>query len=705
MKINPHDWVYDLESYPNIFTASFKHVDTGARQMFEISEWCNDFDSLIHFLYALRQSHCRLIGFNNIGYDYPMLHWLIHHYNPAFSHYNEIFEHSSRIIATPWENRYDNVIRDKDTAIQQIDLAKVHHFDNKARLTKLKILAFNMRSRSIEDLPYPPGTVLTFEESRNILPYNNNDVDETTAFYMHSLAAIKFREELGPRFLNYSDVKIGKEYIIDEMEKASPGSCYARRNGRRGQRRQTIRPYVDIGDVIFPYIKFNRPEFQMIHEWLSKQRVVRTKGVFKDKAEIKKMQQHLADLGVITMPKKLPESITTTLNGFTFHFGLGGIHGSIDSCIVAADEEYILVDWDVASYYPNVAIQNKLYPEHLSEVFCTIYNQTYQKRKQHKKGTVENAALKLALNGGGFGGAGDEYCPIYDLQYMLGITVNGQLLLCMLSEYLLTVPGLQLIQVNTDGVTVKCLRKYEQQMIDICSWWERFTCLELERTNYKRMFIRDVNNYIGEYESGKLKRKGAYGYETPLDNPNTGERQWHKNHSALVVPKAAEAALVRGESIENFIINHSDIFDFMLRTKINRADRLMFNTTTEIQRVSRYYVSNSPSAGTLLKLAPPPKGKLIGQFKRKNKLPDNYYESVIEELKALSHHDVETDVTGLPWDDRINNKKATKYKITETGIEADYKVVICNDISLASRDDIDYAYYIKQAKKLVEVLQ
>ncbi len=51
-----------------------------------------------------------------------------------------------------------------------------------------------------------------------------------------------------------------------------------------------------------------------------------------------------------------------------------------------------------------------------------------------------NATLKLALNGGGFGGSGDEYCPIYDLKYMLGITVNGQLMLAMLAEYLLTIP-------------------------------------------------------------------------------------------------------------------------------------------------------------------------------------------------------------------------------------------------------------------------
>jgi len=32
------------------------------------------------------------------------------------------------------------------------------------------------------------------------------------------------------------------------------------------------------------------------------------------------------------------------------------------------------------------------------------------------------------------------------------ITINGQLLLCMLAERLAVIPSLELIQVNTDGI-------------------------------------------------------------------------------------------------------------------------------------------------------------------------------------------------------------------------------------------------------------
>ena len=81
--------------------------------------------------------------------------------------------------------------------------------------------------------------------------------------------------------------------------------------------------------------------------------------------------------------------------------------------------------------------------------------------------------------------------------------------------------------------------------------------MKLEAIEYRRMFIRDVNNYIAEGRDGGLKRKGAFEYE----------RGWHQNQSALVVPRAVEAHLVEGKNIDKFIREHSNPFDFMLRTK------------------------------------------------------------------------------------------------------------------------------------------
>lgn len=681
---NPLDWVYDLESYPNIFTAGFLHPNSGHRILFEVSEWKNEVNELVQFLYNLKQAGCRLIGFNNVGYDYPMLHFIIenHYYNLNVTH---IYEKNAAIINTPWHNRFENVIWDSDTHIRQIDLYKIHHFDNEARRTSLKMLEFNMCSDSVEDLPFPPGTVLTREQSRELVKYNWHDIDETEAFYIASIEMIEFREQLSEKYnanyMNHNDKKIGTSYLISELERLIPGSCYTRDLNNKKVPRQTYRDSINIGEIIFPYIQFKDPEFERIKLWLSSQVITETKGTFKD--------------------------VSATIDGFKYDFGTGGIHGSIASTVVCSDDDFELWDWDVKSFYPQLAIKNKLFPEHLSAQFCDIYEEIYNQRLQHDKGTALNLALKLALNGS-YGDSNSKFSPFYDPKFTMSITINGQLLLCMLAQYLIDIPGLTMVQINTDGMTVRCPRVHIETMKKICKWWEDYTCLELESAIYKRMFIRDVNNYIAEKTDGKLKRKGAYAYERISENPHTQERQWHQNHSSLVVPKAAEAALVHGQCIDDFIRNHDNIFDFMLRTKVGRSDQLIISDQSgnekQLQKITRYYIGTD--GGSLTKISPPAKGHKVGTWKRKNGITDEYYRAVLRELKHYDKvpvHDLDSKLT--PWDERINTKNRSKYEIRRTNFNTGWLVAPCNNMVDADRSNINFDYYIAEAEKLVNPLR
>lgn len=682
---NPLDWIYDLETYPNIFTADFKHPATGTRQLFEISDRRNNAFELYSFLNALAAAKCRMVGYNNVGFDYPIIHFFIQQSNAGyFPDVNALYTRAQQILNTPWERRFDNIIWDNDRFIEQIDLFKIHHFDNDARRTSLKMLEFNMRLNNISDLPFPPGTVLNSQQQDELIIYNDDDIDATERFYFHSLEMIEFREQLGEKhgqnFLNHSDKKIGTDLFISAIEQAAPGTCYTYNTAGKRIPRQTIRDRIALADVIFPYINFKEPEFNRVLNWLKAQVITETKGVF--------------------------DNLSATVKGFTYDFGTGGIHGSIDPAIVESDNDYVIYDWDVAGYYPEIGGANNLYPEHLSAVFCAVNEALKQERKKYKKGTALNKSIKLSRNGA-FGDSNNKYSVFLDPQYMLAITINGQLMLCMLAQYLIDIPGLQMIQVNTDGLTVRCPRRHVDSMIKICDWWQQYTCLELEKAIYSRMFIRDVNNYIAEKENGELKRKGAYGYETPLDNPDTGEIEWHKNHSALIVPKAAEAALVHGQCIRDFIEKHNDIFDFMLRTKVGRQDRLVMRTggnEKDIQKISRYYISTAPNAGALFKIAPPAKGYQVGQWKRATKLTDEFYNAVRAELRVMDLSNVpacELDSTGLPWDERINTKSRTKYEMRETGYHVGYMVEECNDIRKARRENINIDYYVAEVEKLV----
>lgn len=144
----------------------------------------------------------------------------------------------------------------------------------------------------------------------------------------------------------------------------------------------------------------------------------------------------------------------------------------------------------------------------------------------------------------------------------------------------------------------------------------------------------------------KIKRKGAYQYE------GLG---WHMNHSALVIPKAAEAAMLHGTDVREFIENHlkdpNNKWDFLLRTKVPRSSSLVMvmEDGTEIpqQNICRYYPCKA--GGKLVKLMPPLEG--------------------------------DTEVRRL-------------------GIDTAWNVKTCNDINDYA-DDVDVDYYVAEAEKLV----
>ena len=69
------DYCYDIECYPNYFSLAAEHMTSGSLYFFEISQWRDDSDALITWIYWLHQHKCRQIGFNNEHYDYRMEHF------------------------------------------------------------------------------------------------------------------------------------------------------------------------------------------------------------------------------------------------------------------------------------------------------------------------------------------------------------------------------------------------------------------------------------------------------------------------------------------------------------------------------------------------------------------------------------------------------------------------------------------------------
>ena len=610
-----NDYVFDIETYPNVFTLAVEHAEAPLHWMFEISDLRNDSRAIIEFLQFLKETDSRMVGFNNLGFDYPVIHTLI---RMGHSDANTLYQKAMAIINAQDDDggRWTHTVKPTDQFVQQIDLFKIHHFDNRARATSLKVLEFNMRSNSIEDLPFPVGTMLTREQIEVLKQYNKHDVAQTKAFYHHTLDMIHFREELTRKyqrdFMNHNDTKIGKDYFTMKLEEAGV-ACYDFGSSGRTPR-QTKRPVIALKDAILPWINFEHPEFNRVMNWLKAQTITETKGVFTD--------------------------LTATVNGFTFVFGLGGIHGSMESVVVESDDENVIIDLDVTSYYPNLAITNGFHPAHLGKEFVSIYKHLFEQRKQYPKKSAESAMLKLALNGV-YGDSNNQFSIFYDPLFTMSITLNGQLLLCLLAEGLMHIPGLRLIQVNTDGLTVRVPRA-NKMLVDLArAAWQTRTGLNLEEAVYKAMMIRDVNSYIGVFEDGSTKRKGAYEYKVG----------WHQNAGGLVVPKVAEKVLVDGAPIRETVEQWPEIMDFMLRTKVPRSSHLAIEwdgqQPQKIQNITRYYIAEG--GGRLFKYMPPLKGK-------------------------------------------------TEWR--KIGVESGWGVQVCNDINDAGKLPVDFDYYVREVEKL-----
>lgn len=642
--------VVDIETYPNCFTLCALDAESDQGGVFEISPRRDDREAMFRWLFWLSQNRIEMIGFNNIGFDYPVIHAMMN--NPTGATADFAYRKAMSIIQGQNNDRFGSIIWPNERYIPQIDLFKIMHFDNKARSTSLKSLEFAMRSASVEDLPFPVGTMLTAEQIDTLIAYNGHDVTETKAFYHKVKDQIEFRRTLTTKyerdFMNHNDTKIGKDYFIMQL---GDDVCFTRdANGKRAPK-QTPRPSIALGEVIFPYVRFAHPEFNRILDWFRAQVITETKGVFED--------------------------VNCVVDGFRFDFGTGGLHGSLTNVVVEEDADHMILDADVTSMYPSLGIVNRIYPEHLGERFCDIYTDIKNQRVSFAKGTPENAMLKLALNGV-YGDSNNKYSPFYDPKYTMAITINGQLSLCMLAEQLMAIPGLQLIQVNTDGLTCRFPRKMEPMVRYVYASWEKQTGLDLEYAQYRKMLIRDVNSYCALDIKGKVKRKGVYEHV----------RQWHQDASALVVPKAAEAAFVHGADPEQFIRSHTDPFDFMCRAKAPRGSEL-FIGGNKVSRTIRYYIARQ--GGPLLKVSPAKEGEVEGWYKRRNGV-------------SVADYQAWHAAWGNTWNPEIHTGNKSIYETRHLGLETGWNVALCNRAEHFVWSNVNYDYYVNEVKKLLTML-
>ena len=661
-----NQFVYDLETLYNIFTFSGKFVGKPEIYTFEISSRKNQRTELLQFLEHLKQLRVTLVGYNNLGFDYVIIHELLN--NPYTFTYQTACNLCQSIINSQrfGEGGQFWGVRLGERILPQLDLYKINHFDNKNKATSLKALQFAMRLQNVEDMPVKLGVNLTHEEMDKVIHYNHHDITSTEAFLLKNTAQIKLRQDLLDTgtlkgdVLNFSDVKIGTEYLISKIGRSN---CFLPGN----KPKKTFREKIVFSEIILPKIRFKTEPYQAVLDWFMQQ------------------VKYVLEEGNPALEVKLA--------GLDFKFGVGGIHASVESQRFDSDDEFVIKDIDITGAYVATAIVNGFSPEHLKDFFPKFYKQLQTDRAQYKKGTTMNAVLKLAGNGI-FGNSDNKFSCFYDPKYAKQTTVNCQLFILELVEMLDLIPQLQIIQANTDGITARFPRRLEYLFNLWKKVWENDTGLRLEEVEYKTMWVRDVNNYMALTVDGKIKRKGAYWYP---EEDKDYDGVWNKDFSMMCVPKIIGEVLVNGWNPEALVRLMHDPFDFMIRYKTPSGSKV-FIGDQEMAKTVRYYVS---TAGKPMKKISIPRG-VKGTFCRANSLKDDFYNKTLSETP--------TEEFTLPTGEKIirhihNPKIHTKNKSTydevHTSIESGFLIKCCNNSSDFNWNDVDYNYYSEQIKKLI----
>lgn len=523
--------IYDIELLENKDTKerffSYTGVDRDSDLLYQF--YIHDsLEKLESFKQHLR-SLGGMVGYNNLNYDYPILHLILTTKFKSLDHFFTILLEKSHSII---EGNQFSRIWDSNIIIPQLDLFLIWHFNNKAKRTSLKDCQMAMRWWNLQSFEF--DKFKNEEDIQSILDYNKNDTLSTKKLYLITKGIteeplykgddkIQLRNNISKQYgikcLNYNDVKIG-----DEINK----KIYLSLTGKTWndiKDLNTKRPIINIEDVILPLISFKSKKLNDILEWFKSKKIIGTKG------QIEKM---------------------FTFHNVKFKVAQGGIH-SIDSPeLITPLEDEVILDFDIDSEYPTNIILSGLYPEHLGPKWLEGYTKTYwerieakKRRKEHISFETINKTFKLSLNGGGYGKTNEPTSWQYDPLVAMSVTINCQLLILMFCE-LFYYNEIEILSANTDGVTVKVKKDKVQLTRDLVNDFSKKTKYTFEENEYKFIARTSINDYLALKGDNSIKVKGDFEINKEI----------HKNHSNRLRSIAILNYFINKVPVEETVKNH-----------------------------------------------------------------------------------------------------------------------------------------------------
>lgn len=551
-------FVYDIEVFPNVFILTAKNTESGNKVVYEISDRRNDLPSIRNLF---TNKHIMYCGFNVLHYDACLVSFLLLHYNelvckPVWE-ICKVLKSLSDEIVTSKDGQYSSWSKYKYADLfPSLDLLTML-WSSKLRVG-LKELQVTMNYHNVEEYSGDFDAYLRNDQIDEAISYCFNDIESTEELLNRCKGDIDLRlaieDEYKIKALNKDGVNLGMEIIKQR---------YLAETGLQWKDIRDLRSpcdYLCLNDIIFDFIEFKTPVLRDLLTDLKNQCIDPNDNSFE-------RQFYL---------------------GPTKHtFGLGGIHSVNTPEVIKPNEEEILLAQDVASMYPSIILEHKVYPPHLGEAFLKVYGKIKTDRLEAKrnKNKIVDATLKLSLNGLS-GNLQSPFSWCYSPKTALTIRINGQLMLLMLAEAINEIGG-YLFNTNTDGAYIRIDKAKLPQLKAIKDWWENKTKLVLEEDEFESFFQYAINDYIGvkkgysETKDPKLiKKKGMF-----IDTVTLG-----KGMAPMIIPEAINKYFVDGIDPHETVYNCKDILKFCTYQKVAKKFEVLYGGK-KVQHINRYYMS------------------------------------------------------------------------------------------------------------------
>ena len=281
--------------------------------------------------------------------------------------------------------------------------------------------------------------------------------------------------------------------------------------------------------------------------------------------------------------------------------GYGGIHSAKAFYFSESTDSRLIRNFDVASYYPHLMTVNGYLSRNIPNP--QIYAEMLERRIKAKKAGDKPLAnaLKLIANTT-YGATLGSFNDLYDPLMGRSVCISGQLYLIELTEHLYReIPGLTVVQTNTDGIMVEFDKTQYSKVLEITNEWQKRTGFELEEDEVARICQKDVNGYIEVAADGSTKVKGGY-----VVRGISPAGAFNINNNAVIVAEAITEWFVHGTPPEDTINACDDPCKFQLiakaGAKYKEAWHLVDGKKEPVQKVNRVFAAKDPRYGKLYKV-------------------------------------------------------------------------------------------------------